>query len=257
MGTREATEPPLESLAALRARSADEVAAMRGAGMIVDGWIVPEDLSNTFADGRQNPVDVLVGVNKDEGTTFGPGATAEQWARQVRERWGDLADAYLRLYPAGSDAEAADSSVAQRSDEMFWHMKVFADAQARLGKRAWLYYFTHEPPYAPGVESLGATHTVEIPYVFDNLGAPRVFPDASSPELAAASEAERAFAGRVSSYWVNFARTGDPNGDALEPWPAFGGGDDWHAMSLGPPVEPPGIGTLRLYDQLYARQMGR
>jgi len=255
MSRRAAGEQPVESLAALRARPAGEIAAMRGAGMIVDGWVVPEDLSITFREGRQNAVDVLAGVNKDEGTSFGPGFPAEAWVGQVRDRWGDLADAYLSLYPAGSDEEAVASSRAQSSDEMFWHMRLFADAQARLGRQAWLYYFTHEPPYAPGAQNLGATHTVEIPYVFDNLAAPRVFPDASSPELAAGSEAERAFAGRVSSYWVNFARTGDPNGPGLEPWPALGDGDDWRAMILGPPVEPPGNDKLRLYDQLYARQM--
>jgi len=277
MGTREAAErsasgrgagrggrggdggraPQVESLATLRAKPTGDIAALRGAGMIVDGWVVPEDLSITFQQGRQNAVDVLAGVNKDEGTSFGPGASAEAWVAQVRDRWGELSDDYLALYPAGSDEEAVASSRARSSDEMFWHMKLFADAQVRLGKQAWLYYFTHQPPYAPGAQDLGATHTVEIPYVFDNLAAPRVFPDASSPELAVASEAERAFAERVSSYWVNFARAGDPNGAGLERWPAFGSDDAWRAMILGPPVEPPDDEKLNLYDRLYERQMAR
>ena len=62
--------------------------------------------------GRQNAVDVLVGSNKDEGSFILRGPTAEQWTSRVRERWGDLADAYLKLYPAGSDDEAAKSSEA-------------------------------------------------------------------------------------------------------------------------------------------------
>ena len=81
---------PLAPLAELRARSAEEVAkTLRGAGMIIDGWIIPEDLSITFAQGRQNAVDVLAGSNKDEGT-FAGGGTAQQWTTQVRARWGDL-----------------------------------------------------------------------------------------------------------------------------------------------------------------------
>ena len=64
--------PPLPPLAELRARSTEEVAkTLRGSGMIIDGWIVPEDLSITFANGKQNAVDVIAGSNKDEHTSLG------------------------------------------------------------------------------------------------------------------------------------------------------------------------------------------
>ena len=55
-----------------------------------------------------------------------------------------------------------------------------------------------------------ATHTVEMPYVFNNLAPPRVFPDVSSPELASASARDKALAETVSSYWVNFCGEGRP-----------------------------------------------
>ena len=87
-------------LAELRTKSTDEISKeLRGAGMIADGWAIPEDLSATFAAGRQNAVDVLVGSNKDEGSFILRGPTAEQWTSRVRGRWGDLADAYLNALP--------------------------------------------------------------------------------------------------------------------------------------------------------------
>src|SRR6185436_21077639 len=92
------------TLEQLRAMSAADVTAKLGGrgpgGMIVDGWIIPEDPSDVFAAGRQNPVDVLVGSNRDD-LAFGPPrpATPEQFEQGAAPRWGALADQYLKLYP--------------------------------------------------------------------------------------------------------------------------------------------------------------
>ena len=248
-------------LAELRAKSTDEISkGLRGAGMIADGWAIPEDLSRPFAAGRQNAVDVLVGSNKDEGSFIQRGPTAEQWTSRVRARWGALAGDYLKLYPAGSDDEAARSSEAAFRDEMAWHMRIYAQAQAKLGKQAYLYYFRHEPPVEPGKPNLRATHTAEIPYVFNNLKAVRVFPDGSSPELSSASEPDRRLADIVSSYWVNFARTGNPNGKGLAAWPAYRDKSSGRAMALGDTQQvkdesAADAARWDLYEKLYAKQL--
>lgn len=213
-----ATPPPpppsLPPLAELRARSTDEVVkTLRGSGMIIDGWIVPEDLSITFANGKQNAVDVIAGSNKDEHTALG-------------------------------------GNVAFR-DTMMWAMRLFNERQTALGRRAYWYFFTHEGPIEPGARDLKATHAAEIVYALNNLWAPRVFPDSTSPKLAMASEKDRAMAEQMSSYWVNFARTGDPNGKGLPAWPRF---KDRNAPPhiLGPAAEPPGADVLNAYDAKYA-----
>ncbi len=256
---RNATPMAALPLAELRAKSTEEIGrGLRGAGMIVDGWAIPEDESLTFLNGHQNAVDVLVGSNKDEGSFILRGPSAEQWSTRVRGRWGDLADAYLKLYPAGSDAQAARSSEQAFSDELAWEMRRYAQAHAAIGRKACLYYFTHEPIPQPGKPNLRAVHTAEIPYVFNNLRAPRVFPDTSSPELTAASEADRRLADIVSSYWVNFAKDGDPNGKGLATWPLFKDPQSGRAMVLGETQQPemiPERAKLELYDQLYARQL--
>ncbi|MEL1249695.1 carboxylesterase/lipase family protein [Aurantiacibacter gilvus] len=212
------------SLAELRALPAEEVHAnLPGQGMIIDGHIIPEDLAKVFAEGRQLPVDVLVGSNEDEGSftgIFGPPATLESWNQGAGFRWGDHVELGQAAYPVSTDAEAAVTATQPFGDNMTWLMRQYAEQQAALGVNAYHYYFRHDPPYDPDRGDLGAAHTGEIPYVFDNLCAPRTFPGGSSVELMCGNPEEEAFADQVSRYWVNFAATGNPNGGGLPNWPS-------------------------------------
>jgi para-nitrobenzyl esterase len=250
------------TLAALRALPAEEAATrLPKQGMIIDGWIVPEDLSRVFAQGRQNKVDVLAGSNRDEGSFaagFGPPMTAQRWKDTAAQRWGALADLGMQAYPAGDDAQAAAASTRVFADNMEWIMRLFAASQRAAGRRAYVYHFGHEPPYAPEARNLGVCHTCELPYVFDNLATPRLYPDSSSPQLAMASAADRELARVMSSYWINFARTGDPNGPGLPRWPQIDAAAKGPVLQIGDSIAPGeslGVDKVNLYRALYEKQM--
>jgi para-nitrobenzyl esterase len=224
--------------------------------MIVDGWVIPEDPSITFAAGRQNPVDVLVGSNKDE-SFFAATVKSADFEQQTRTRYGDLADEYLKVYPHATDAEAGQSTAEAFRDGAFWHMRLYADYQAKRGNKAWLFYFTQNPPAPAGQPPLPATHASEVPYVFDNLGQKPLFPDRSIETLAAASAPDKKVADEMSSYWANFAKSGDPNGPGLPNWPAYqpGKGERAAILDADPASEKlPDPARLALLDKVYARQ---
>lgn len=233
------------SLADLRAKPADEILKIRGGGPIVDGWVLPEDVGKVFAEGKQNDVPVLLGSNKDEGTFFLQPTTAAKYTEQVRRRYGDRADAYLKIYPGNTDEEANASQLAAFRDELGWVMRNWASLQAKTGKaKAYLYYFTHEPPAGNtasprGGFGSGATHGAEAAYVFDNLLPPRPWTDL-----------DHQVADTISSYWVNFATNGNPNGKGLPEWQVFDRKNSDRRMVLGDKAEM-GAGLAQAQVEFY------
>ena len=257
-GLANARQIGAETLAQLRALPAAEVQTkLRGQGMILDGKIITEDLSITFENGRQIPVDVLVGSNADEGSfAAGPPTTAEAWRNGAAQRWGAAnTELGLAAYPAATDAEAQAQAPQPFTDTLSWHMRLFAEQQAKIGKQSWHYFFTHDPLYDPDKRDLGSAHTGEIPYVFDNLCAPRTFPGGSSVELMCGNAREEGFADQVSQYFVNFARTGNPNGNGLPAWPAVKdlGANETMILDADGSGKGPWIGEAkdRLYTAIY------
>ncbi len=218
------------TLAELRAKPAAEILKIRGGGPIIDGWFLPEDPAKVFAEGRQNDVPVLLGSNKDEGTFFAQPTTAAKYVEGIHRRYADpaLADQYLKIYPGATDEEANDSQLRAFRDELGWVMRNWASLQSKTGKsKAYLYYFTHEPPAANaasprGGRGTGATHGSEAAYVFENLLPPRPWTDL-----------DRQVADTLSSCWVNFATNGNPNGKGLPEWPAFDKKSSDRRMVLG------------------------
>jgi para-nitrobenzyl esterase len=213
------------TLDGLRAAPADAIlAAAPGLGFrpIVDGRFLPRSPAQIFARGEQHDVSLLAGWNKDEGFNFtllqGENAV-RRYPDLVRALFGDRAEACLALYPSGAPEIDEASARALGGDLTIIHGAwAWIEAQKRTG-RAEIFRFRFErAPLTPEgwfgnrpSAEAGAFHAGELLYVFDNLHA---FPWLYTPE-------DHAIAAMTSSYWVNFIKSGDPNGADLPHWPSY------------------------------------
>jgi para-nitrobenzyl esterase len=218
-GQSSSSQPVLKTL---RAKSAEELLKASDSETvrtIVDGWVLPQDITTIFSQGKQNDVPLIVGYNADEGTTLAPQAAnlkAFMFIGGVHQRYGAQADALLKIYPASSDEEAVSSFYSAYRDQAFgWEMRTWARTATQTGHHpAYMYYFSRRPP-GPQSAKLRAFHAVEIAYVFGTFVWP--FPwDATDKKLSDA----------ITSYWVNFATSGNPNGGSLVKWPAYSPKED-------------------------------
>ncbi len=238
------------SLADLRRLAPGKLPSGWGSGAawpIIDGWVIPDDQYKLYAAGRYNDTPILVGYNSDEGLSFSREKTPEEFIANTRKRFGPFADQLLKAYPVGPDSVPKTARDLMRDAAFGWHTWSWALLQARTGKsRVYFYYFDQHPDHPPGSPEAdhGTPHGVDVPYVFQTL-------DPKDSKLTAGDWAVSAL---LSTYWTNFAKHGDPNGEGLPAWPPFTASDRQvmyfhNEAHLGP---VPGASSLEVLDAYFA-----
>lgn len=201
----------------------------------VDGYALPTMIGQRIRDASLPAIPILAGYNADEGTLFynpefgkptvlHPG----EFPKDHIDRLTTLASIYgegdgarmIELYGISTEETWDQGATDMLGDDIFGvHMRYLAKSNARNEQPTWLYFFSRTP--ASPDQTLGAFHASELAFVFDS----------HSPILEA-NEDDFALTDIMGTYWTNFAKTGNPNGDGVPSWPLYSEAtDEWLHLS--------------------------
>jgi len=222
IGVEFAQKTGAASLSDLRKIPADEL--LKASGFIhfphtIDGYFLPELPENIFAAGKQMHVPLLGGWNSAETDYHyilgNQAPTFENYKSVVQKLYGDKADDVLKAYPAATDAEVMQAATDLSSDRFIvystWRFDYLQSKTS--GKAVYRYLFAHPRPQMVNGQrdgnSMGASHASEIEYALGNLATNKVY--AWTPDDYKVSET-------MQTYFANFIKTGNPNGNDLPEW---------------------------------------
>ena len=213
---------------------------------IADGYVMPASVAEIYKQSLQTHIPFLTGWNAGEGFLMGIKKKTD-FAKEAKEYGPDSA-AFSKYFPSETDAQALASQIELSVDKTIgvpqyaWAIKQNENSRAKT----YLYRFTRKPPATGDKKRFGAYHTAEIGYALHNLDSiqrPWEPPDRKLEEI-------------MSDYWVNFVKTGNPNGAQLPDWPAFSALDP-ETMFLDEDPSARKLPDREALNFLYSRYPGR
>ena len=210
---------------------------------IIDGKIVPGDVTALYRAGRQIDVPILLGWNSAEGVLFARLQSKAAFEKGLQDDYGPLADRVRALYPVADDASELTAAQTMFGDVGFgWPNWSLAEAQIRTGKApVYVYHFDQPPPRASAYPftGKGAFHADDLAFVFG-----------THPDNWPAGD--QTVSALMQDYWVNFAKTGNPNGGQAPAWPPYARGRRvlWFQNGTAQPGPVPREGELKQLDEL-------
>jgi para-nitrobenzyl esterase len=221
---------------------------------VIEPYVLPVSPYQAFTSGRQNDVPLLIGSNAEEARSLTDVShvKAATFEGELEHSFGQLPAPLAAAYPHATDEEARQARLDFERDLRFgWDMWAWARLQSGTRQNSVYYYsFRQQPPFPVGsvYEGWGASHFAELWYVFDHL----------DQEPWHWSMDDRKLAEETSRYWVNFARSGNPNSPGLPSWAAFSNADN-SVLYLREPITVGGvanINSLKVFDAVYTSVRG-
>lgn len=205
-------EMPVEHLL----QAADLLPSM-SLGPVVDDVSLPKPPHEAIAAGSAKDVAILIGTNKDEFnifTVFDPEwkDADEEKAKAIFEKtFGPLVPLLSNQFPGPLNQELFNKLLTMH---IFTHpAQQLAELQVNQGAPVYVYRFDWETPVFDG--ALGATHALEIPFVWNTLDK------ANTANFTGSSPERKLVSVQMHQAWINFARTGNPNSEDLPLWPKY------------------------------------
>ncbi|MDD1625286.1 MAG: carboxylesterase family protein, partial [Methylococcaceae bacterium] len=180
-------------------------------GPILDGKFVIETSESAYKAGRQAHVPLIIGNNSAE--IGGPFVNASSSKEELFSLFGELKDEAKAAYDPDGNKEFAEVVTMFNTDKVWAEPARFtASAYAARGDRAYIFLFSYVPASMKERMRFGPGHGTDVSYVFDNLRA---------PNGATVAPEDKEVSRIMNTYWVNFAKTGNPNGKGLPKWPVY------------------------------------
>lgn len=249
--------PDLNALRSTDAAQLTEAASRTGYFPLgtVDGHVLPRQLVEVFDRGEQARVPILTGFNSGEIRSLrflAPPlpADASKYEGTIRNRYADLADDFLKLYPG---AQLEESILAAPRDALYgWTSQRLVTKQTAIGQSGFLYFFDHGYPAADAA-GLHAFHAAELPYVFGTMERTA----ALWPKIPA-TPAEAALSDAMIAYWASFARSGEPRAASHPDWPDYASGRAYMRFADAPQTGTHLLpGMYELHEEVVCRRRAK